>query len=538
MFLISSPEIELLYVYGSDLGYQSSEVEAWLEGKSSRVLVILEDDLGVLDALWKIPSKILHHPQIFLKFVPYPHLWEEVLEECARQFPYAHLQVVATHSYARKKSGWLKRIKLSIQRKTVVWNALLSEELLSPLFHRNILTNISRLPQTFYANTWEGAFTGVPAIICGAGPSLAQAQEVLKTWGEKALIFAGGSALSALGALNVQPHLAVAIDPNSQEYEHLKHLKSPETPLIFSSRLFPQVVELFSGPLGYLSSKTGGALEAFLEKRLDLDKQPIGPELGQEALSVTTLTAALAYAWGCNPIIFVGVDLAYTGMQMYAPGVVSTSSVTLETLSKEKRVSDQLIFRKNRHGKMVPTLVKWVMESDVLSQYAKEHSDRLFFDTSSEGLGFKHIPYEDLGKILDQHGTLRNLRQEIHEKIQETKQTLTIAEITTLFSEMTESLARCQVLVQEILKESLESGRKIVLEMDLEEEEAYNPFLAGTLFAFALARKQSFLIPQDKEDPVYQERASAFERAKWLHMKECIEKEMISLQSLRSLHAV
>ncbi|MFS8563602.1 MAG: DUF115 domain-containing protein [Rhabdochlamydiaceae bacterium] len=525
--------IDTLYVYGIGLGHHLYSVEAWLTEKSSRVVVILEDDLGVLDAFWKTSQEILNHPQVFLKFIPHSSMWDSALEDCAKRFSSAHIQVIALPSYARKKSSRLRQIKLSLQRKTVLWNALLSEELLSPLFHRNILQNILHLPETFYVNKWQGIFKGTPAIICGAGPSLAEAQDILKTCEEKALILAAGSAISALGALNIQPHFALAIDPNPQEYEHLKHLKCPDTPLIFSSRLFPKVLDLFSGPLGYLSSKTGGPLEAHLEAALGLDELSIGPSLGREALSITTLTAALAYAWGCNPIIFVGVDLSYAGMQMYAPGVVSTGSMTMEKLLQETKVSDQLIVRKNRQGNPVATLVKWIMESDTLSQYAKERSDRQFFDASARGLGFTHIPYKNLGDILQEYAPRpRNLRKEIQKNIEHTQLAISSADIEKLFSRLQESLKRCLTLTQKILEERLNSGTKIVLEMDLEEEEAYKPFLAGTLFAFELAYRHSFLIPEEKDHPLYLERASNFERARWMHLKECIEKEITSLDGI------
>ena len=168
-------KIDVLYVYGIGLGFHLEHLTSWLKEKSSRVLVILEDDLGALDAFFKTAHQ-LNNPQIFLKFIPDSNMWDHVLEECAKNFSSARIQVVALPSYAIRKSSRLEESKLSIQRKTTLWNALLSEELLSPLFHRNILENIRRLPETFYVNKWEGAFRNVPAIICGAGPSLAKAQ--------------------------------------------------------------------------------------------------------------------------------------------------------------------------------------------------------------------------------------------------------------------------------------------------------------------------------------------------------------------------
>lgn len=510
----------LLYIYGLGLGLWFLQIESFLAKNTQHHLVILEDDLGVIEAFLKTSSAsiILDHPQITLKFIASTQMWKGTLNECARDFAHDHIQITALKSYAKKNPARLRQIKDRLHRKTLFWNALLKEELLAPEFHQNIFTNMLKLPQAFYVNKWQKAFKDVPAIICGAGPSLSKAHQALKMCGDKALILAGGSAIAALGHMNITPHFAVALDPNYQEYEHLKHLKCDKTPLIFSSRLHPKARELFTGPLGYLSSQTGGPLEAFLEKKFNLTDPPIGPDLGQEALSVTTLSTSLAYFWGCNPIIFVGVDMAYTDMKMYAPGVVQNSSIIS---------SDPIIWRKNTQGRRVPTLVKWIMESQTLSRYARTHPDRLFFN-ASEGLGFKDIPHKNLDEIIQAFSPQLHLKERILKHITDTKMTLSHKEITAVFRQLEDSLVKCQTLIDNLLQDkTLDSGLKAVLEMDLQDEIAYAPLLEAALFAFRLAKYKSFLIPQEITHPLYLERALQFEQAKWTYLKECIQKEII-----------
>ncbi len=70
---------------------------------------------------------------------------------------------------------------------------------------------------------------------------------------------------------------------------------------------------------------------------MEIDAEPVGPELGPEAFSVTTIAIALAVEMGCNPILLDGIDLAYTGMKRYAEGVMPSSSVCLSDMLKQKK---------------------------------------------------------------------------------------------------------------------------------------------------------------------------------------------------------
>ena len=112
-----------------------------------------------------------------------------------------------------------------------------------------------------------------------------------------------------------------------------------DLPFLFGSRLYPKVFELFDGPYGYIRSGTGGALESYVEQELGLNDPYLGYDLGREALSVTTLALSLAHSWGCNQIIFAGVDMAYAREKHYADGVPVNAPLN----TQEKRSGDQII---------------------------------------------------------------------------------------------------------------------------------------------------------------------------------------------------
>jgi len=516
-------KIDLLYLYGFGLGRYWKPIQEWLGKKSSHALVLLEDDLGALAAFFEMKeaAKILTHPQVHLKYISDPKTWDNALEELASTFPYDKLEVSALES--RRATPIFRRLKLKIQRKTTLWHATLAEAIHSHLFYRNVLENMKRLPQSFCANRLRGKFEGIPAIICGAGPSLKKAAPYLKKLENKALIFAGGSTLSALSHLKIKPHLGMAVDPNPREYDCIKGCQFTDIPFLYASRVLPKVFEVFEGPLGYIRSGTGGPCEAYFEKAFGIEDAFIGPELGREALSVTTLAVAMATALGCNPIILVGLDMAYSDEKLYAEGVLAPGSFDKTVM----RSSERLLKRKDRSGRSIYTAVKWVMESDTLSLFAKNHPKHQFLNATEGGLGFRKIPYIPLQAAIEEHcRQTYPLRKKIQQSIVASSLKIAPAQVTAQFSLLRSSLKRCLKLVKALLAD-LKSAKAIVLEMDLKEEMAFEPLLAATLPAFTLGVRKSFCFPHGAED---KEKELAFEKAKWTHLKECIETHLETLK--------
>jgi len=457
------PNIEVLYVFG--VAEDFSPLTKWLAQKTSRKAVILEDNLGALAALWEIAEDLLSHPQISIRFLSKKRKIE--LAACVADFPNESFDVAGIAPYQRR----LPALKLELKRQTVVWNSLLMESLHAPYFYRNLLSNLTQLPRSFLLNTWRDRFRGVPAIICGAGPSLEVLAPLLKQLEGRALIIAGGSALSALSHLGIRPHLGVAVDPNPQEYDAVKGCTARDIPLLYCSRVSPRVFEVFTGPLGYVRAGTGGALESYFEEKLGIEVPKIGSDLSAESLSVTTLSTAIAHTLGCDPIIFAGVDLAYTGNQHYAPGV-----------STPKASPPFSLKRKDCFGRPVATKIEWIMEAASLSSFARLHQDRSFYNASG-GLPMKSIPHFDLQTLL--HGKPRDF--DFSAKL------MKIPAPKPFLQELLESLKRCHALTLKLSQVSRESGHAVVLQYDLEEESAYIPLLREIIFAYKLKNSHADL---------------------------------------------
>lgn len=514
--------IEILYCYGIGAGYSYTHLKSWLYQESGRRLVFLEDDLGAVASFLQneAAQEILADPQVVLRYV---QNWEEEIESLAQRFPNAHVLVSALPSYAKRYKSKIARLKLNLLRSSSSYHALFSEALFSHKLLENLALNLRRLPSSFYANAMEGRYKDIPAFICGAGPSLKEAIPQLRELEQRALILAGGSAIPVLTNHGVMPHLCMALDPNPEEADRLQAASGFELPLLFAGRLNPDVFLTQNGPIGYLKSDTGGVFESWMEERLSLSGAPVGPDLGREAFSVTTLAVAFAYLLGCNPIVLVGVDLAYTGMRRYAEGTEVPESFDLKKLKNDTRATDRLLRRKDRHGKSVYTLVKWVMESSCLSAYAKAHPERQFLNATEGGIGFSEIPFVPLAEIVQkQCRQTWDLRAKIHSDIQALMfRDLSLARIEALYEQLRLSLRRMLNLCEEILEELAHPTAKlIVLEMDLEQEIAYKPLLEMPLLALdRLLERYAHASSIDRQ------------KIKWHRVKEIILSQLKTLNN-------
>ena len=362
---------EILYVLG--IGHYD-KIKPWLHEKEERKLIYLEDDL---QALHHIDTDFLDDPQVHLRVLMQNAPLETFADELAEQFPFDQLEVIDL-----KNSPHFEELKLLIQRKTTVRHAIFQERFYYPKLCANLLENFPLINGAAYINHWGGAFSNVPAIICGAGPSIQNLFPLLREMQDRALIVAGGTAISVLTKAGITPHLGIAIDPNPEEYHHLKDHKAGEMPLIFASRLQPKALRLFPGKKIYYRSFTGGPLENWFEKEIGLIDPPLQKTAHQEALSVTTAALNIVAHLGCKEISLAGVDLAYTDGKRYPDQKKSQT--------KSKRVRDETIVRDG-----VETQVKWVMEADWIAAFAKTHSELTLTTCTTGGLQLE-IPYKPL----------------------------------------------------------------------------------------------------------------------------------------------
>lgn len=161
-----------------------------------------------------------------------------------------------------------------------------------------------------------GVLSGAPLIIVAPGPSLAHNIDVLRGLRGRAIVLALSHAVVPLLAAGVTPDFVLAADGHDVSY----HLAGADLsgigaliatatahPHLFRSSAPRKVVLSEPGPIdAWLAELVGGAAAAG-------DGAVLLPSGG----SVAHVALALALRWGCDPIGFVGLDLACPGGRVY-----------------------------------------------------------------------------------------------------------------------------------------------------------------------------------------------------------------------------
>ena len=467
-------DVELVYLYG--IGPHVEQFEEWLNDDITRDLVIIEDQLALVQQFLQSERAgfWIDHPQVHLQ-VPFNHTIDErqFADECASRFPVQKIVCYSTAAYA---GDVFETFSLNVKRATTLTYGRFCETFYYHRLYENLVPNFKRLKEVFFINQLKGLFRGRPAIVCGAGPSLNDSIDDIKRYRDHAVIIAGGSTIAALSNHGINPHLAVAIDPNPDEYPRLLASTALMTPLVFGARLLPDVFNTCSGEMGYLQTIAQDPSEQWLAEKLGISGQRMEEDFGEEALSVTTTSIALASFLGCDPIILAGIDLAYTGMERYAKGVFAHSDVDIDHILSDKRASETVIQQGDQY-----TLVKWVMESACISKFSQSVS-AMFYNASEKGLGFEKIPRKPLSHIIPECNVKPlYIEGALHVAIEKARSKCDAKAIddaiNTLKSSLTQCISHLQKLVDVLdgmrAEQSVENPLITLYEMDLREEEAY-----------------------------------------------------------------
>ena len=381
------PSTKLLIIHNL---FPESQDEAFFKFLKDHPLLevwIVEDEAfyGNVDRFENRLIKLLQEDRVSLKFLRGAKSSKKIMRALLKDVKTTDISIF--HSFvleAKEKKVW-REVKLELLQEAIIKCAADTENSYHHFIFKNVQRNLKKLPQSSYINDLKEAFQGIPAVICGAGPSLQYEIETLKQLSSSALIFAGGSTIAALSYHGITPHFAVACDPNHNEWNCLRNNKAYHAPFVYAGRLNSDVFALMQGLLGFVHTHSGGLSEINLLEKMDLLRNPLETKIDLNGMSVTTLCVNIAALIGCNPIILYGVDLAYENKKQYATGV-DEKAVTLPK---------NCVLKKGRIGEVVTTPT-WLLEQKWLEKKGKKLKTTKLINATYGGLGFKSIPYQSL----------------------------------------------------------------------------------------------------------------------------------------------
>ena len=481
-----SETASVLYVYGVSPNIEP--LLTWLEREVTRDIVFIEDDLARVAKLQEGSyGDLFINERIHLKVIMDKEPLEAFAENLVLEFPYENI----TFASLKGNDPKYERLKVLLMRKSVKTAACSAELLHYTTLFRNLRANFPLLSKASDVGQWKGAFSNIPAVICGAGPSLASAKTEIEKMQGHGLIFAGGSAITALCSYHIVPDLLFAIDPNHEEFIRLALHTAFDAPLIYGNRLQPDVLQAASGDLCYFVSGTGGAIENWFEEELGIEDPKILSGLSDEALSVTAVAIKCALYFGCSPIIFAGIDLSFKNGARYTPGVVSQMQCVLE--ESAARVSNTMMQVGDK-----TTMTKWLMERDVIQDIIGKHPETTFIDGTGQGLLFDQIEIKTDWEPTQYK--VRDIKGMLHDLSQTTKFSISSKQIEKTISQLIQSFDKCHEIITDLVIElerlekedeiRQESAKEAVLEMDLSDEIAYQVALKGAAYAWGFYIKK------------------------------------------------
>ncbi len=149
---------------------------------------------------------------------------------------------------------------------------------------------------------------GLPLAIVAPGPSLARNAHRLRELRGRAVIAAFSHSLRPVIAAGVTPDLVIAVDPQDLRY-HFAGCDVSRSYLVNAATVHPGLFEL--GARGCLGVASNARIDDWVYDGLGDDAVAAGGG------SVATTALSLALRWGCDPVIFVGLDLSFSNDAYY-----------------------------------------------------------------------------------------------------------------------------------------------------------------------------------------------------------------------------
>ncbi len=178
---------------------------------------------------------------------------------------------------------------------------------------RNIAMNLVSYVSTPSIDLLRDRFAGDPAVVIAAGPSLSRNIDQLANLKGKAVLCAVQTALRPLLARGIKPDFVTSLDFHEMSRKFFESVGDlSEIHLVAEPKAAWPVIDDYPGPVSLLDNHWA---------RLVLGDALAGRAGLPAGATVAHLAFYLAVYLGCDPIIFVGQDLAFTGHVFYTPGV-------------------------------------------------------------------------------------------------------------------------------------------------------------------------------------------------------------------------
>jgi hypothetical protein len=452
-------EIDVLFIFGIGDGALYRSFSTWLKKEEGRFLVFVEER----EELFLKAKDLLLAKDPKVRLFYWKRGDEEIFQQIAWEFVFLRFGYALSESHF-KQTAQEFFIPLEHYHRGVDLLASDSEDMGLKVL-TNALRNLAVLPKARLGPSLEGKCAGIPAIVCGAGPSLDREAPLLAGLKEKALIIAGGSSVRALNAHGINPHIFANIDPDPP-YRRFLEQDCFEAPFFYQGRFCHSLLEKVQGPLLWMPDSGSYPLEAWLAAEIG-----VFAERFDGGWTVANFCTSLAAHLSCDPIIFIGMDFSCGPNAIYASKIAGDENRNaLIELEKDKLYSKR----------------DWLMSAEWTASFAKKHDGFQWINTSASGIDLPGIERRELSEVIESMPGQFDISGIVHSLVTDASSSqVTSEKVANVRKRVKESFEKCLGICDGLLKvwekhyphSPLEKGEYAILDIELEQEICHRHFL-------------------------------------------------------------
>ncbi|GAB4264452.1 motility associated factor glycosyltransferase family protein [Thermincola ferriacetica] len=260
----------------------------------------------------------------------------------------------------------------------------------SGLWPENVFRNLPETAVSPGVNALFGKTPERPGIIISAGPSLGKNRHLLREAKGKAVLICVDTALRSLLKENIKPDLVVALDGSELNYRHFEGIDVEDVPMVFFPTTHYKIIENYRSPKIVVNDHVPVSqwVMNYLDKKGELSYGG----------SVATAAFDLAVRMGCNPIIFVGQDLAYPGGKSHADGTLFESRVIKDDGARNKMYVEDIYGNPVLTDTSLYSFLQWFEHA-----IDARKGERLFIDATEGGAKIRGTKIMTLREVIDEH---------------------------------------------------------------------------------------------------------------------------------------
>jgi len=297
---------------GFGLGYQFGVfMEHYLKKNNTEHILIIEEDPGIFKAALRVADMVnaINDPRVtFMVGVPLPELqlkFSSYLRENKRFIYLKALQFIYhTTALRLKKDYYLQAVKdfREAARFEVLRFGNDPEDSLIGV--RNMLENIVEIVKNPGINLLYDKFKKRPAVIVSTGPSLNKNKHLLKGLEDRALIICPDASLKILLEMGVRPHLVTSLERVKEVVKLVEGFDRDTVRDVYLAAcpvVVKEVYRTYPGPRVIVFRDFDHFRWLGIERGILKIMQSSG-----------NMAFKIAEALGCDPIILIGQDLAFS----------------------------------------------------------------------------------------------------------------------------------------------------------------------------------------------------------------------------------